>query len=870
MKRTPVLLVLALWAVALRAEESLLVEKPSSADFVLAANGAAPAILVDAGANVAVQRVAGDLAADIERVTGVKPVVATELPAGANEVVCIGVLGQSVRIDGLVAAGKLDASTMRGAWEARVVQVVEAPWPGVKRALVIAGSDRRGAAYGVYDVSEAIGVSPWYWWADVPVTKRASLAIRAGVHAHGAPAVKFRGIFINDEDWGLQPWAAKTFEPEVGDIGPKTYAKVCELLLRLRANYLWPAMHPSTRAFNHYPDNKRVADEYGIFMGSSHAEPMLRNNVDEWPHDRAADYNYVTNRDGVLKYWEDRVQENAKYDNVFTMGMRGIHDSTMLGGGTLDEKALRLTKIIADQRAMLAKWVNPDPAKVPQIYCPYKEALELYRRLPTELPGDITLCWPDDNWGYVRQFSDAHEQQRPGGAGVYYHISYWGAPYDYLWLCSTPPALVWEEMAKAYDHGANTVWVVNVGDIKPAERPMEFFLKLAWAPHAAQPETVQHDFLRDVAARDFGAEHADEIASLMDDYYRMSFPRKPEHMGLDPKKPLVAKPVYSPTANGNEAKRRMNEWDTLERRAAALANKLPETSRSSFEQLVHYPIGGAALANERGDLLAQYVSAKATENEVLANDTLSLARLAHRTIQAETQTYNERLSDGKWRGIMSPAPRDLAVFKFPDDAALAALVASAKTNDTAAAVPPAPAEPGARIVLEAEHAVTKTMAGAAAWRTIVGLGYNGSSTTVWPTTWTIASTEPAELRSRAPRLDFTVNLDRAGAWTFTARTLPNWPLVAGKPARYAIALDEGDPQIITLPKYTEENNPTWQEDVLRNASLTSTPLAVATSGTHTLHVWSLDAGVVFDTFMLARPDAAPAGYLWPEATVVKK
>ena len=236
--------------------------------------------------------------------------------------------------------------------------------------------------------------------------------------------------------------------PDTGNIGPKTYAKIFELLLRLHANYLWPAMHPGTRAFNFYPTNKFIADEYGIVMGSSHCEQMLRDNVDEWDEKKFGEYNFVTNPDGVLNYWEQRVRENGKFESIYTLGMRGIHDGAMPGGGTTREKAARLQTIIADQREMLARDVNTNVAAVPQIFCPYKEVLPLYR-LMTNLPDDITLVWPDDNYGYIRQFSNARERARSGGAGVYYHVSYAGAPRDYLWLCSTPPALIAEEMTKA-------------------------------------------------------------------------------------------------------------------------------------------------------------------------------------------------------------------------------------------------------------------------------------------------------------------------------------------------------------------------------------------------------------------------------------
>ena len=537
-------------------------DAPGTNDFILFDGARAASVFVETNDERAVIRAAGDLVADVQRVTGISPVLVSDA-AGKTNLVIVGTLGHSRTVDRLAADGKLDAAGIRGQWESYVLQIVNDPLPGVSRALVIAGSDRRGTIYGIYQLSEMIGVSPWYWWADVPVQKKNRVAIHGDVFKQGPPAVKYRGIFLNDEDWGLQPWAAKKFEPETGNIGSKTYAKVFELLLRLRANHLWPAMHPCSRAFNYYPTNKEIADAYGIVMGSSHCEQMLRDNVDEWKRDGQGEYNFVTNSAGVLKYWEQRVRENGKYENVYTLGMRGIHDGGMPGGGTARERAARLHEIIRCQRDLLARWVNTNAALVPQMFCPYKEVLELYQLAP-DIPDDITLVWPDDNYGYIREFSDARERARGGGSGVYYHVSYYGRPKDYLWLCSTPPALIAEEMTKAYDHGADRVWVLNVGDLKPAELDIEFFLKLAWNPRAWNG-TNTYDLLERPLARDFGPANASEIASIMAEYYRLNFQRKPEHMGW-------------PTNNlftADEIMDRANAWMQLTMREGALERKLP-------------------------------------------------------------------------------------------------------------------------------------------------------------------------------------------------------------------------------------------------------------------------------------------------------
>jgi hypothetical protein len=951
----PGLTVLLTGAIPAMQAASLLTESPGADDFILVDQGRSSSIYLDSPGDKAVARATGDFAMDVERVTGIKPPGITHPADLTGHIVLVGALGRSPLIDRLVAAGKLDVSGVQGAWESSVIQVVQNPMPGVSQALVIAGSDRRGAIYALYDLSESIGVSPWYWWADVPVSRRDRVAIAAGAHKEGPPAVKYRGIFLNDEDWCLQPWAAKTLDPATGDIGPKTYARIFELLLRLHANYLWPAMHPCTRAFNYYPDDKFVADEYGIVMGSSHAEPMLRDNVDEWARDGHGEYNYRTNREGVLRYWEARVQSNARFENVYTIGMRGISDNGMPGGGSLGEKADRLRHIIADQRAMLARWVNPDPARVPQVFCPYKEVLDIYRRDPSIVPDDVTLLWPDDNYGHIEQFSDAGERRRAGGAGVYYHVSYWGHPYDYLWLCTTPPELIWEEMTKAWSHGAQTVWILNVGDLKPAEIDIEFFLKLARDPGRWGAAQAQMAFLSEWATRDFGPEHAYAIAGILDEYYRLNFSRKPEHLGLDPAVPYLAQPAFSPTANGDEAQTRLEEFAGLRARAEALPHLLPPEQQAAYYQLVLYPVRGAALANEKGLNLAKYL-AYAEQRRAAAGDYLEKARQAQAAITDETDYFNHGLSGGKWRFMMSDAPRDLPVFHFPNltpppvpaeaslglapeggehlrmpqfsfltqrrhfvdvfdggkapldwearpsakwirlsrssgrgderiwvtidwyqaprGADLQGKISFRGAGQTAevgvSAYYPADsidlrsadfAEDSGRVVIEADDVSQRFNSRQGVWTTLSGVGYGGRALTLL-----LPKVPAPETDSGAARLEYKVWLEAPGDWQAVVRTLPTWPTVAGHPDSYAIALDDEPPCVISLPNYTDEFNPQWQQDVLRDAALTGSTHRVAAPGLHVLKIWLTAPGVVLDAVLLDRNGGANPGYAWQEET----
>ncbi len=841
--------------------ELSLTDSPGAADFILFNGQKAAPVFVETNDERAVIRATGDLVEDVERVTGAKPELAPNA-GGKTNVVIIGTLGQSKTIDRLAAEGKLDVAGIRGQWESYVLQVVKNPLPGVEQALVIAGSDRRGTIYGIYQLSELIGVSPWYWWADVPVQPEKLLALHGDIFRQGPPAVKYRGIFLNDEDWGLRPWASKTFDPETGNIGPKTYAKVFELLLRLRANYLWPAMHPDTHAFNFYPTDKELADDYGIVMGSSHCEQMLRDNVDEWERDGHGEYNFVTNPDGVLKYWEQRVRENGKYENVYTLGMRGIHDGAMPGGGTPLEKADRLHQIITDQRAMLCRWVNTNIAAVPQIFCPYKEVLELYRLAP-DIPGDITLVWPDDNYGYIREFSDARERRRSGGAGVYYHVSYYGRPRDYLWLCSTPPALIAEEMTKAYDYGANQVWILNVGDLKPAELDIEFFLNLAWNPHSWNG-TNTYELLEKQLARDFEPANAPELTSILAEYYRLSFQRKPEHMGFD------LTNTFSTTLNGDEVQQRLEAWRTLAARAGALGKQLPPEAHDAFFELVGYPIQAAAAMNEECLALTEFYAGKNQER----SGRLAETRRAQAEIDRLTDIYNNQIAGGKWRYMMSSNPRGQLDLKIPKISSSEMMIAATNQN---------PVEPGGSrtaapnsalgadfvednhcVVMEAEHASAFLAGQDAHWQKITGLGYNGEAVSVFPTLATVRD-QPDKILSESPCLQYKIWIQHPGDWKFTVRALPTFSVETGKPQRYAIAVDDAPPKIVSLPFSMSETDRHWQENVLRNAALTTSVHDIAHPGLHTLKIWMVDPGIVIDT-IIGDAGNGPLGYSWPPET----
>jgi hypothetical protein len=524
------------------------------------------------------------LAADIQRVTGYLPKVITNINQAKGNVILIGTLQSK-----LIKALALNTAALNGKWESYSVQVINHPLKNINKALVITGSDLRGTAYGVFNISERIGISPWYWWADVKPAQRKTLSLNIAAYAAEPPSVKFRGIFINDEDWGLQPWAAKTFEPETGDIGPKTYAKIFELLLRLKANLIWPAMHPSTKAFYSFPGNVKVAADYEIVVGSSHAEPMLRNNVGEWDEKTMGHFNYVTNKQKVYEYWESRVKESAANNGMYTMGMRGVHDSGMEGVKGPKEAVPLLEKIIADQRGLFKKYINPDVTQVPQVFTAYKEVLDVYDS-GLKLPDDIMLVWPDDNYGYIQRLSNAQEQAREGGSGIYYHVSYWGRPHDYLWLSSTSPALIREEMMKAYELKSKDLWVLNIGDIKPCEYDMQLFLDMAYRADAFKNSSYLKTHLQQWCAAKWGTAFAPAISQMLQQYYQLAWERRPEFMGWSQTEPITPTQgtAYNHFAYGDEAQKRINQYQLLEEQVKRLFSNSTLANKDAFFQLVYY------------------------------------------------------------------------------------------------------------------------------------------------------------------------------------------------------------------------------------------------------------------------------------------
>ncbi|GGH15523.1 glycosyl hydrolase 115 family protein [Silvibacterium dinghuense] len=866
---------------------ALILDRPvDTSAFPLFDHGRATPIYVADGDAAPVRTVANAFAADVRAVSGVRPTVVNKV-SGEQQMILVGTLGHSAMIDALAHSGQLDTSAIAGQWEAASVSIVDHPLPGVARALVIAGSDPRGAAFALFGLSRAIGVSPWSWWADVPIAHHTSAAIMQQHFVQPPPAVQYRGIFINDEDWGIRPWAAKKMDPQLRNIGPHTYARVFELLLRLHANTLWPAMHPGTMPFHAVPENAKLAAEWGIVMGSSHSEALLRDNVGEWDEGRDGPWNYQINRDAIDRYWDKGLEVNGQYENFYTVGMRGQHDTGLEATGSNEVKAQLVEQAIADQRAILARRVNPDLAKIPQVIWLYKESIDLYR-VGMKVPDDVTLGWTDDNFGYIRQLPDAEERARSGGSALYYHVSYWGTPHDYLWLCSTPPALMREELTKAWDHGVRKLWILNVGDLKPAESDIEYFLRMAWQEPSFR-DVSQPDYLQSWYTAQFGGQGT-AMASLMDHWYQLTFLRKPEFMGFNGYDDAVQRTAFNPLAWGDQNQQMMAAWQQLAAESRSLAEKIKPDQRDAFFELVAYPVEASSahalkfLWTDRS-----YLAQHGRDFAAVDHDSVE-AKAAYDRVQSLTADYNQ-LAGGKWDGMMSSHPRDRRVFEMPETATVLATAPLQLPGDWRAPKNSASSETSEQgfveqngtISINAAHFAARKDMPQAAWEIWPDLGLDlgldlslnrsrsGGSVSIAgpgaasPAAWTQME-KRAEAIAQTPSLRYDFTTSTSGEATASIYLLPSFPVDSSQRLRYALSIDGGAPIVLDAAgaEAHQAGLSPWAANVLRNAMVQIVPLGSLTPGKHTLVLYYGDPGVVFQHIMVSFPGAAPAYPFAPE------
>jgi hypothetical protein len=611
--------------------------------FTLCSSGVCPPLHISSQDYPGVIRVLKHLQADIKRVTNIQPELFIDTIPAAKEYILVGTLGKNPLINRLVHEKKLNISDIKGKWETFLLQVVENPFPGVDRILVITGSDKRGTIFGIFDLSEQIGVSPWYWWADVPVKQQNDLFVLPGHHTRGEPRVKYRGIFINDEAPALTEWVYEKY----GGYNHHFYEQVFELLLRLKANYLWPAMWGS--AFNDDdPLNPKLADEYGIVMGTSHHEPMMRAHQ-EWKRYGSGQWNYDTNETVLREFWKKGIQNMGTKESIVTIGMRGDGDEPM----SEESNISLLERIVKDQRTILAEVTGKEPATIPQLWALYKEVQDYYN-LGMRVPEDVTLLLCDDNWGNIRRLPKPGEKKRAGGYGIYYHFDFVGGPRSYKWLNTSPIPRIWEQMHLAYQHGVDRIWIVNVGDIKPMELPISFFLDYAWDPDQWTAKQ-QANYVHFWAEQQFGREYRESIADILAKYTKYNGRRKPELLDPD---------TYS-LIHYREAERVVTEYNELAEKAEQIYQLLPDSYKDAYYQLVLYPVKACANLNDlyvtvgKNRLYALQGRAAANELADRANDLFNKdAEYSH--------YYNKIMANGKWNHMMDQTHIGYTYWQQPD------------------------------------------------------------------------------------------------------------------------------------------------------------------------------------------------------------
>jgi glycosyl hydrolase family 115 (putative glucuronidase)/glycosyl hydrolase family 115 len=815
--------------------------------FALIKDGRPAAVLVDAAADSAVRHVADAFAADLQRVSG----HAAQRLQIANEargaVVVIGVLGHSAIVDGLVRSGKIDTNDIQGQWEAYRQIVVDRPFPQVERALVIVGADRRGAVYGTYDLSQQIGVSPWYWFADVPIEPRANIFVTAGSH-RDQPKVRYRGFFINDEEPAFGSWARQHF----GGINAAMYEHVFELLLRLKGNYLWPAMW-RPKAFNDDdPRNMVLADEMGVVMGTSHHEPMTRAH-DEWHRHTdqgitGGDWDYSKNAAKLRKFWQGGIERmmskggSQAYESVVTVGMRGDGDEAMTGSTAIQ----LLETIVADQRRIIAAVTGKPAAQTPQIWALYKEVQDYYDR-GMKVPDDVILLFADDNWGQIRRLPAAGAQ-RPGGYGVYYHFDYVGGPRNYKWLNTVQIEKTWQQMDLAWARGARSLWIVNVGDIKPMEFPLSFFMKQAWDPEAMTLDALVR-YPEEWSRATFGQAQASAIAKVVTRYSQLAARRKPELVDAD-SFPLGAS--VGESLDGGEFGAIVAEWQALQRDMLRVRSALRPEQRAAYFQLVEHPIDALANLYELYYAVA-WNRRLAAASDARTNAFADRAEAAFRRDQEIANAYHT-LNGGKWAGMMAQTHIGYTGWQQPERQTMPKVLRLStqevpKTIVFAAAT----SETSDSIAIEAPHYSRAVDGKGLTWRVIPSLGRTLGAVTAFP-----QGSAPT-VQQDGVRLEYDVALSKADDLTVYLYMVPTLDVSGEATLRVGLSVDERPMQTLAerlIPATGGESSQAardWSRAVQDNALVLQARFAGMGPGKHVIKVWRLDDNVVLQKLVVSQP-----------------
>ncbi len=773
--------------------------------------GEACPILVDKQEDKGVLRAVDNLQTDALKVTGIKPEL-TNAPTG-KRILIIGSLDNSSWIKQLVQSGKINADDLQGKNEKYIICTVKQPLAGVDEAVVIAGSDKRGTIYGVYELSTQIGISPWYYWADVPVDQRDAIFIRAGTYTDGEPAVKYRGIFLNDEWPSLGNWATQTF----GGFNSKFYEKLFELVLRLKGNFMWPAMWNSA-FYDDDPLNGPLANEMGIVMGTSHHEPLGLAQQD-WKRRGTGVWDYKKNGATLRDFWQKGMERCKDWEAVITVGMRGDGDEPMSESANIS----LLQNIVKDQRAIIAKATGKKASETPQVWALYKEVQEYYDK-GMRVPDDVTLLLCDDNWGNVRKLPDLNARPRKGGYGMYYHFDYVGAPRNSKWINITQIQRTWEQMTLTYEYGVRQLWVVNVGDFKPMEYPITFFLDMAWNPHQFNENNLfQH--VENFCKQQFGSKYAKEAARLMDTYTKYNRRVTPE---------LLNDKTYS-LENYNEWQQVRDDYSALALDALKLYYLMPENRRDAFDQLVLFPIQACSNLYDMYYALAMNRNL-ARNNDPKANQWAGKVRECFERDSVLTYHYNHIIRGGKWNHMMDQTHIGYTSWNDPKYNSMPEVSVIPETR--MASAPYLFKEKEGYISIEAEHYTRSSNGTSAKWITIPNLGRTLSAVTTSPCTVT---------PDNGMYLEYDFEAEYCGETSVLVRFSSTLNFNNNRGLRYAVSLDGGEEQIVNINGDYRGDLGKWQAEHVID---TQTKHALEKNGKHTLRIRPLDPALVIQKIMI--------------------
>jgi hypothetical protein len=850
MKRFYFLLAVLFISVAVCAQ-SFVTSKKEDGAFTIASTQVA-SIYIDDKDDWLVNKAASLLQNDIEMVTGKKPVIINSLSSASANTIIIGTINGSSTIQKLIAQQKIDDRSIKGKWEAFQLQTISKPLGGINNALVIIGNDKRGAAYGVFELSKQIGVSPWYWWADVPAKKKTEIFVKKGIYKFNSPSVKYRGIFINDEAPAFSGWTKEKF----GGVNHLVYEKMIELLLRLKANYLWPAMWGN--AFNDDDTlNPILADKWGIVMGTSHHEPMLRAQQ-EWKRYGKGAWDYTKNDTALRTFWKKGIENMGPHESIVTVGMRGDGDMPMTQGTA----TALLERIVSDQRKIIEEVTGKPASQTPQLWALYKEVQDYYDK-GMRVPDDVTLLLCDDNWGNIRRLPKLTDKKREGGYGIYYHFDYVGGPRNYKWINTNNIARVWEQMHLAYEYGVDKIWIVNVGDLKPMEFPISFFLDYAYNTKKWNEDNLK-DFYTQWAREQFGDEHAKQVGEILRKYSQYASRRKPEL--LDEK-----------TYELGEFERVVGEWKKLEAQANKINNSLAKEYKDAFFELVLHPVKAFANLHELYlNVALNHLNAK--DSVLSANDYANYAKQFYKNDSLISVQYHQ-IAGGKWNHMMDQTHIGYTYWQQPPVNKMPVLfyLTNGVENDTARIVSNnsksvkaliSKSDPGnvfteygAIISIEASHWTKAVNSPSVKWKTIPDIGKDGNGITTFPVT------ASSELTSSSPHVEYNFycnSKDSLKLLTYFSPTLNFHHSPNG--LQFAVSIDNETPQIVSLNK--EDNGDIMYNWVGNNIIIKTTKHFIDKPGKHTVKYWMIDPGIILQKLVVEFGELKPI-YLGPQETIFK-